>query len=223
MTCHRDSLEPNCNQTLADTILDMQLLSQITTRLWLYTSACNETVLVLEAIKQSKVNLKVFPSISLVDEDEDSYQLHKTALKEALQTYGTSNVLGITVGHEVMFNYLLERNSEDPNNAFGLAASSILKGRFTDIRKMLISINVTLPIGTTDAAGYFNIDLLSASDFGCACTSPQRLTKLLILLLIFFQHGQRARFAHQYTHPGGRNVVIQLLQPERRGLGKPAA
>ena len=175
MTYHRDSLEPNCNQTLADTILDMQLLSQITTRLWLYTSACNETALVLEAIKRSKVNLKVFPSIS-VDVDEDGYQRQKTALKEALQTYGTSNVLGITVGDKVMFNYLLERNSEDPNNAFGLAASSMLKGRFADIRKMLTSINVTLPIGTADTAGFFNTDLLSASDFGCAFTNPQHLT-----------------------------------------------
>ena len=146
----------------------MQLLSQITTRLRLYTSACNETALVLEAIKQSKVNLKVFPSISLVDVDEADYERQKTALKEALQIYGTSNVLGITVGDKVMFNYLLERNSEDPNNAFGLAASSILKGRFTDIRRMLTSINVTLPIGTADTAGFFNTDLLSASDFGCA-------------------------------------------------------
>ena len=153
----------------------MQLLSQITTRLWLYTSACNEIALVLEAIKQTKVNLKVFPSISLVDVDEANYERQKTALKEALQTYGRDNVLGITVGYEVISNYLRERNSEDPNNAFGLAASSMLKGRFTDIRKMLISINVTLPIGTAETAGFFNTDLLSASDFGCAFTTPQRL------------------------------------------------
>jgi len=154
----------------------MQLLSQITTRLWLYTSACNETSLVLEAIKQCKVNLKVFPSISLVDVDEANYERQKTALKEALQTYGTSNVLGITVGDKVMFNYLLERNSQDPHGPLGLAASSILKGRFTDIRKMLTSIDVTLPIGTADASGYFNTDVLSASDFGCAFTTPQLLT-----------------------------------------------
>jgi len=154
----------------------MQLLSQITTRLWLYTSACNETALVLEAIKQSKVNLKVFPSISLVDVDEADYERQKTALKEALQTYGTSNVLGITVGNKVMLNYLLERNSQNPNSPFGLAASSMLKGRFADMRKMLTRIDVYLPIGTADAAGYFNTDLLSASDFGCAFTNPQRLT-----------------------------------------------
>jgi len=154
----------------------MQRLSQITTRLWLYTSACNETALVLEAIKQSKVNLKVFPSISLVDVDEANYERQKTALKEALQTYGKDNVLGITVGYEVMLNYLLERTSPDPHGPFGLAASSILKGRFTDIRKMLTRIKVDLPIGTADAAGYFNADLLRALDFGCAFATPQLLT-----------------------------------------------
>ena len=149
----------------------MQLLSQITTRLRLYSSECNQTALVLEAIRRAKVNIKVFPGIYLVDVDEAGYQRQKTALKEALQTYGTDNVLGITVGNEVMLNYLLERNSSNPNSTLGLQASAMLKGNFTDIRQMLTSINVNLPIGTADAASYFNTDLLGASDFGCAFTT----------------------------------------------------
>ena len=111
LTYHRDSVQPHCNQTLADTIEDMQLLSQITTRLRLYSSECNQTALVLEAIKRTKTNLKVYPSIYLVDVDEAGYQRQKTALQHALQTYGTNNILGITVGNEVMLNYMLDHNT----------------------------------------------------------------------------------------------------------------
>src|SRR5258706_861239 len=176
LTYHRDSLEPNCNQTLTDTIVDMQLLSQITTRIRLYSSACNQTALVLEAIKRTKTNLKVYPGIYLVDVDEAGYHSQKTALQQALQTYGTDNILGITVGNEVMLNYMLDRKATDINGTDGLAASAFLKGNFTDIRQMLKGMNINLPIGTADAASYFNLDLLSASDFGCAFIIPQRPT-----------------------------------------------
>ena len=166
LTYYRDSVQPNCNQTLADTIVDMQLLSQITTRLRLFSSECNQTALVLEAIKRTKTNLKIYPGIYLVDVGEASYQRQKTALQQALRTYGTDNILGITVGNEVMRNYMLDHNVTDINGTVGLAASAILKGNLTDIRQMLKSMKINLPIGTADAASYFNLDLLGVLDFG---------------------------------------------------------
>src|SRR5258708_4720708 len=98
LTYPRDSLYPSCNQTLSDTIIDMQLLSQITTRIRLYGADCNQTALVLEAIKQTKTNIKVYPAIYLVDKDETGYQRQRTLIQQALQTYGTDHILGITVG-----------------------------------------------------------------------------------------------------------------------------
>ena len=154
----------------------MHLLSQITTRLRLYSSECNQTALVLEAIKRSKTNIKIYPGIYLVDVDEAGYQRQKQALKDALLTYGTDNILGITVGNEVMLNYMLDHKATDMNGTDALAASALLKGNFTDIRQMLTSINVKLPIGTADAASYFNTDLLSAVDFGCVFIILQYLT-----------------------------------------------
>jgi len=85
------------------------ILSQITTQIRLYNSECNQTAVVLEAIKQSKTNLKVFLGIYR-GADEDDYQHQKTALKEALQTYGTSNVLGIAV------EYMLKSRARPTNN-----------------------------------------------------------------------------------------------------------
>jgi len=168
LTYRRDSLYPSCNQTLLDTIVDMQLISQITTRIRLYGSDCNQTALVLEAIKQTKTNIKVYPAIYLVDKDEASYQRQKTVLQEALQTYGTDNILGITVGNEFMLNYITEHKASNANSTVGLAASAILKTKIADIRQMLQSMSINLPVGTSDAGSYFNNDLLGAVDYGCA-------------------------------------------------------
>ena len=161
-------LYPSCNQTLTDTIVDMQLLSQITTRIRLYGSDCNQTALVLEAIKQTKTNIKVFPAIYVVENDEVGYQRQRSALQQALQNYGTDNVLGIIVGDEFLLNYAIEHNATGANSTVGLAASAILKGKIADIRQMLTSMNITLHVGTSEAGSFFNVDLLGAVDFGCA-------------------------------------------------------
>ena len=171
LTYDRDALYPSCNQTLADTIVDVQLLSQITTRIRLYGADCNQTALILEAIKQTKANLKVFPAIYVVDKDDAGFLRQKTALQQALQTYGTDNVLGITVGNEFMLNCITEHKATSANSTVGLAASAVLKTRVADIRQMLTSMSITLPVGTSDAGSYFNNDILGAVDFGCAFIS----------------------------------------------------
>ncbi len=148
----------------------MQLLSQITTRIRLYGYECNQTALVLEAIDQTKTNLKVFPAISVIDKDEVGYRRQKTALQQALRNYGTYYILGIIVGDQFMFNYL-QMDVTNVNSTVGLVASAILKAKIADIRQMLKSMNVDLPVGTADAGGYFNNDLLGAVDFGCAFIS----------------------------------------------------
>ena len=168
LTYRRDSLYPSCNQTLTNTIIDIQLLSQITTRIRLYSSDCNQTALVLEAIKQTKTNVKVFPAIYLVDGDDAGYQRQKAALQLSLQTYGANNILGITVGNEFMLDYLTAHSAKTANGTDGLAASALLKAKITDIRQMLKTMNINLPVGTSDAGAFFNTDLLGAVDFGCA-------------------------------------------------------
>jgi len=165
LTYHRDLLEPNCNQTLAETILDMQLLSQLTTRLRLYSPECNQTAMVLEAIKQSKTNLNVFLGMYR-GAHEDDYQRQKTALREALQTYGTSNILGITVDHVRAVRPAPVNDTKDVD---------MMERDFRDIDQMLRSINVDIQIGPVDGAS-FNTTFPDNWDFRCAFIIPQRLT-----------------------------------------------
>jgi hypothetical protein len=50
-------------------------------------------------------------AIYIVEKDDVGYQRQKTALQQALQTYGTDNALGITVCSEFMLNYIFEHKA----------------------------------------------------------------------------------------------------------------
>lgn len=56
-------LMPNCGAVQVNVTEDIQLLSQITTRIRLYGADCNQTALVLQAIQDTKVNMEVFVGI----------------------------------------------------------------------------------------------------------------------------------------------------------------
>jgi exo-beta-1,3-glucanase (GH17 family) len=52
-----------CGATQANVTRDIQLLSQLTTRIRLYGANCNQTALVLQAIQDTKVDMSVYVAI----------------------------------------------------------------------------------------------------------------------------------------------------------------
>ena len=57
----------------------------------------------LEAIKQTKVNMKVFlANYPIATDNGTAYQRQRDVIKQALTTYGKDHVAGITVGNEFM-------------------------------------------------------------------------------------------------------------------------
>ena len=98
-------------------------MAQLTPRIRLYSSDCNQTAMVVridflhlvlsldlasqfEAIKQLKVNLKVFIGISVAENADADYTSQRDAVISVLQTYGTDGVLGVTVGNEFMLKFV---------------------------------------------------------------------------------------------------------------------
>lgn len=165
---------PNCTNSLEDVIKDIQILSQLTTRIRLYGADCNQSALVLEAIKQTKVNMQVFLGIYPVPEDTTPYTRQRDLVKDALATYGAGNVAGVTVGNEFMLNYLTDHGSQDPNSDIGNQGAAILTADIADTRSMIASLNLgqTIPVGNSDAGAYFNTKVLEASDYGLANVHP---------------------------------------------------
>jgi len=159
---------PNCGATLTDVITDIQLMSQLTTRIRLYGADCNQSALVLEAIKQTEVNMTIYlGNYPIATDNGTSYIRQRDILKTVIQTYGTDNIDGMTVGNEFMLNYLTDNGSQDPNGPVGAAGAAILKGFIDDTRSMLAGMNLSknIPVGNADAGYYFNVQLLTDVDY----------------------------------------------------------
>jgi len=167
------ALMPNCGATQANVTEDIQLLSQITTRIRLYGADCNQTALVLQAVQDTKVNLEVFVGI-YINEDDTAYTRQRDLIKDAITTYGTDHIAGVTVGNEFILNSLTAVGSTDASSAAGLAAAAKLVEKIQDTRTMLsgMSLSKTLPVGTSDAGSFFNLPLLQAVDYGLANVHP---------------------------------------------------
>ncbi|KAI9453333.1 glycoside hydrolase [Russula earlei] len=169
------SLLPNCGSTLPDVIQDIQLISQLTTRLRLYGSDCNQSALVLEAIKQTKVNMTVWlGNYALPNDGGVAYARQRDAIVQAIKTYGTDQIGGITVGNEFMLNYLTAAGATTPNGPVGNQGAQLLIANITDTVNTLKSLNLPkhIPVGNSDAGAYFNNLVLGAVEYGMANVHP---------------------------------------------------
>ncbi|KAF9534781.1 glycoside hydrolase family 17 protein [Crepidotus variabilis] len=160
----------NCANKQETVIKDIQLLSQLTSRIRLYGGDCNQTAMVLEAIKVTKVDMQVYTGIYVVEKDDDAYTRQRDAVLDAIKTYGTKNIAGITVGNEFILNYLTDRgaSTSDGNSATGEEAAKILIPKIQDTRDKLNALNLdkTIPIGNSEAGFYFNNHVLEQCDYG---------------------------------------------------------
>ncbi|KAG6910846.1 hypothetical protein DXG01_007161 [Tephrocybe rancida] len=166
---------PGCGNNLSNVITDIQLISQLTTRIRLYGADCNQSALVLEAIKQTKVDMKVWLGIYNIPTDNGAaYQRQRDLIKAAVQSYGADHIGGITVGNEFMLNYLTANGgaATPPDSPVGDTGAAILISNIQDTRDMLTGLGVSLPVGTSDAGSYFNTKVLQAVDYGMANVHP---------------------------------------------------
>jgi len=167
------AIYPTCGAKLADVITDIQLISQLTKRIRTYGSDCDLSHLVLEAIKQTKVDLQVSLAIYIDDGDWSSYDRQKTALQNVLKTYGADHVSGITVGNEFMLNYLnAHSGGDDPNGAIGNQGADLILVNITDTKNWIKQLGYSIPVGNSDAGSYFNRKVLGAVDYGLANVHP---------------------------------------------------
>lgn len=168
------SVPPMCGATQGNVTRDIQLLSQITTRLRLYSANCNTTAFVLQAIKDTKVDMTVWPAV-YIDSNEESNTAQMADIKQAIEDYGTDHIEGITVGNEFLLNNL---------TATGVTASTTSAGYTPGVdylRSHIVSMNDTikgmslskhLPIGVSDAGSLLNTYLAERIDYFMANVHP---------------------------------------------------
>ncbi|KAJ7887836.1 hypothetical protein B0H14DRAFT_3430455 [Mycena olivaceomarginata] len=74
-----------------------------------------------------------------------AYIRQRYLIKDALTTYGTDHVAGISVGDEFILNYLTENggSQQDPNGGVGNIGAALLLANITDT----ISVSLALASG----------------------------------------------------------------------------
>lgn len=115
-----------------------------------------------------------------------AYTRQRDLIIDAIKTYGTANIGGVTVGNEFMlkcvtpisythnelilgsFSYLTANGASDPNSAIGNQGAALLIANITDTRNALKALNLptTVQVGNSDAGSYFNNLVLEVVDYG---------------------------------------------------------
>ncbi|KAF8349060.1 glycoside hydrolase family 17 protein [Amanita rubescens] len=164
---------PNCGNSLEAVIKDIQIMSQLTKRVRLYGADCNQSALVLEAIRRTKVDMQVYlGNYNVPDDNDAAYDRQKADIQNVIQNYGADHVSGITVGNEYILNYVLQNGGGSANGPAGDQGAALLVPNIDDTRTMIQDMNLNIPIGNADAGAYFNDKVLAAVDYGMANVHP---------------------------------------------------
>ncbi|KAH7102873.1 glycoside hydrolase [Auriculariales sp. MPI-PUGE-AT-0066] len=167
------SIMPDCGAKQSEVITDIQLMSQLTDTVRLYGADCNISALVLNAIKVTKVDMKVYLGNYISPSDTVAYTRQKANIEDALKTYGSDNVIGVTVGNEVMLNACSDAGIDDPNAAQVQSTANYIVTCLDDTRSSLATLGYsTLKVGNSDAGSYFSTAVLQKSDYGLANVHP---------------------------------------------------
>ncbi|GAA5846379.1 hypothetical protein JCM9279_001352 [Rhodotorula babjevae] len=154
--------EYGCGATLANVTEDIQLLSQLTTRIRTYSTSCNQTQLTLQAIDDTKVNMTVWIGAYVGDNSTVNEQQQQDVL-DALTLYGTEHVSGITIGNE----YVLGQENSAASVQFIVAEQAAFRTKLA-----ALNLDKSLPVGTSDAGSSFNAALTAGSDYIMANVHP---------------------------------------------------
>lgn len=136
---------PGCGDTQQNVTEDIQILSQLTTRLRLYGSDCDVNNMVLTAIEETKVDMTVWLAV-WVDGNQTTYDRQVAAVVDALKKHGADHVGGVTVGNEYLLN--------------GGAVSTLVSLQ-AEMRTTLAGLGLgkVLPVGTADAGSMITTPL----------------------------------------------------------------
>jgi exo-beta-1,3-glucanase (GH17 family) len=95
---------------------------------------------------------------TVLERDDVSYIRQKVALEDSLSTYGTENVLGITVGDNYVYTATKQYNDTIPE------ATSRVVSKMIDVRNDLTALGHDLLVGTSESGPWVTQMMVNGSD-----------------------------------------------------------
>lgn len=155
-----DALYPECltkPPTQAQINIDIAIMSQLTSRIRLYGTDCNQADMVLEAIKTTGVDMKIWLGIWL-DTNATTNARSLSDMYRILKAYPEDMFEGVAVGNEILFR-------QDMTEAALTMVLQEVKTNFTEL-------GYKFPIGTSDLGSKWTSTLASAVDVVMANVHP---------------------------------------------------
>ncbi|KAI8460849.1 glycoside hydrolase superfamily [Phakopsora pachyrhizi] len=163
---------PDCGANQAAVTRDMALVAQMTPRIRLYGSDCNQSALVLQGIKDAgNVDLSVWLGI-YIDGNDTVYQRQLDLVTDAIKNYGTEHIAGITVGNEYLL--LSYGDGGSATDAKGVAARTKLLDYIQKTNQTIQAMKLDrhIPLGTADAGSAVTKELCAGADYIMANVHP---------------------------------------------------
>lgn len=137
---------------------DMAVLSQMTNAVRLYGTDCNQTQMVIHAIKQLELaSMKVWLGVYL-DSNQTTNTRQLNQMWDILDEYGADPFKGVIVGNEVLFRKDL--------------TSAALGEILAEVKTNLTNKNLDLPLGSSDLGDNWTADLAQSVDIVMANIHP---------------------------------------------------
>ena len=155
-----DALYPECIDrppTQSQVNIDIAIMSQLTNKVRLYGTDCDQAELVLNAIKTTGVDMKVWLGIWL-DGNATTNARSLVHMYDILDKYPIDLFEGVVVGNEVLFRQEL--------------TESELGTLLAEVRTNLTSLNINLPLSTSDLGSKWTSTLVSSVDVLMANVHP---------------------------------------------------
>lgn len=98
-TPHGAQAQFQCGISQQQVNQDLQVLQQLTSRIRLYGMDCDQASLVMEGIKQLKLDMGVLLTL-WVDGNQTTYERQYKIFWDVVRKYGGDHILGVSVGNE---------------------------------------------------------------------------------------------------------------------------
>lgn len=154
----RNVIYPICGATMHEVMLDVALLSQVTSRLRTYGTQCNQAKFILDSIRTLNLNVSLSMGV-WIGPNDDINELQIQDMKSLLKSYPRNLFESLFIGNEVLF-----REEQTPGNLV-----KYIKEAKDFVRDEL---KWNLPVGTSELASKVNADVMKASDIFGSNTHP---------------------------------------------------
>lgn len=145
----KNSMEPACGFTRNDAILDLELLSSVTSKIRMYGTQCNQVDYILDGIQHLKLNMTVMMGIWINgNQTEDKVQFEKA--QQLLQRYPAHLFSSVMIGDEAIYR--------------GDITEAKLIELIKSMKKFMAQKKLDIPVGTCELGPFVSGALLDTLD-----------------------------------------------------------